>query len=58
MSLTELNIFEIKIHLDTNIKELRNAIFEREMLYDPKKSAPKKTESKQNNMILLDLNIY
>jgi len=44
MSLTELNIFEIKIHLDTNIKELRNAIFEREMLYDPKKSAPKKTE--------------
>ena len=45
MSLTELNIFEIKIHLDTNIKELRNVIFEREMLYDPKKSAPKKTES-------------
>ena len=44
MSLTELNIFEIKIHLDTNIKELRNVIFEREMLYDPKKRSPKKIE--------------
>ena len=47
MSLIELNIFEIKIHLDTNIKESRNVIFEREMLYDPKKRASKKTESKQ-----------
>ena len=44
LNLTELNIFEIKIKFDTNIQELRNVVFEREMLVVPKEAKPPKTK--------------
>lgn len=57
MNYTDLNIFELKIKLDTNIKELRHVVFEREMLHIPKvvsatttttKKSPSKNQVSQN----------